>query len=490
MSEATSNKKVISNSIIYTATGLLLKCFSFFLLPLYTAYLSTEDYGIRSIAESFMSTMGFVVAFSLFSAVNRFYVDLKNDSEKLKRFYGTVILFTFASSGIWVIVLTAFREYLSKIVFTGIDFYPVICICLISLVFSCEHNIYENILKSQQKALKVSILSISYFVLTVCLNILFIVRMRLGVTGVLLATLISSFSYTVYFLSDMFYHKEITLCFDSNLLKSALKYSIPIMPHNLSTQIALLISKVLIGDTGTLSVLGIYSVATQFGNVADTVQVYVNSAYGPWLYEKLHAKETGYKNDIRKVVKLMISCIGLFFICLSLFAHDFIVLFIDHRYIYAWRYIPLIVGVFSIKTIYYFYVNILFYYKKASRLLFIATLTSSLINVFLSLFMIPKWGAFGSIAADAIAMLFRVMIIVYISEKFDDIGLKIKDFVINFFVVISFIFAGLSLSFLKYSEVFSIYNLVFKIFVVMLYCLFIYFRNKEQIDKLIKKKIS
>ena len=64
-----SPKKVVINSIVYASSGILLKCFSFFLLPLYTAYLSTEDYGITSIATSFINTMGFVVAFSLFSAV-------------------------------------------------------------------------------------------------------------------------------------------------------------------------------------------------------------------------------------------------------------------------------------------------------------------------------------------------------------------------------------------------------------------------------------
>ena len=70
MTSNTSGKKVVLNSIIYSASGLLIKCFSFFLLPLYTAYLTTEDYGITSIAGSFIRTTEFIVAFSLFSAVS------------------------------------------------------------------------------------------------------------------------------------------------------------------------------------------------------------------------------------------------------------------------------------------------------------------------------------------------------------------------------------------------------------------------------------
>ena len=79
--KSSSGRKVLINSIIYSCSGLLLKCFSFFLLPLYTVYLTTEDYGINSVITSFISTASFIVAFSLFSAVMRFYVDLKEEPE-------------------------------------------------------------------------------------------------------------------------------------------------------------------------------------------------------------------------------------------------------------------------------------------------------------------------------------------------------------------------------------------------------------------------
>ena len=125
----TSSKKVVANSIIYSISGLLLKCFSLFLLPLYTSYLTTEDYGITSVATSFAATMGYVVSLSLFSAVVRFYVDLKDDPKKLSRFYGTVVVFSLLSSFLWGCVMTIFREPISHYIFSGVDYYPVILIC-------------------------------------------------------------------------------------------------------------------------------------------------------------------------------------------------------------------------------------------------------------------------------------------------------------------------------------------------------------------------
>ncbi len=476
-----SNGKIISNSIIYTASGILIKCFSFFLLPLYTAYLTTADYGVTNIANSFVSVMSFVAAFSLYSAVMRFYVDLKDDEKKLRRFYGTIISFVAISCVFICVILYLFKDFVEKYIFSGIPFFPVVFIVCISLLFQCEHTIYDNILRSQQKAFKSSVLSIAYFLVTVALNIVFVVVLKMGAVGSLLAGGIASAVYTFYAIADMLKAKKITFCIDIKLLKSALKYSIPILPHNLSTHIATFVSSVLIGSTANFGALGVYSVALQFGHIADTVQNYVNHAYGPWLFEKLHSKEQGYKSSIRQVVNMLVSVIGLLFVGIALFAHDYIVLLVDKDFAGAWKYVPFIVLVFAIKTMYYFYVNILFYFKKASKILFTATLSSSIINVLLSAIFIPLYGAFGSIIADAVAMIIRVIIIVFISKRFEDIGLRIKDFILNFLIVCAFVFTGLIFSYTKHGNTFNILDFIYRIFIVCVYIAYLFIVYRKQI---------
>ena len=466
--ESTSGKRVLINSVIYSCCGILQKCFSFFLLPLYTAYLTTEDYGINSIATSFIQTMSFVVAFSLFSAIMRFYVDLKNNPEKLRRFYGTVSCFVFISGIFFSILFTIFRKPVSKYIFSGVDFYPIILVCLLALMFNCQQMIFDNIMRSQQKALKSSVCSMVFFLGSVALNVYFVVYCKYGALGTLLASLIGYIIYTAYFWIEMSIKKTICVCLDFGLLKDALKYSVPIMPHNLSTTIALFVSKILIGGKASLAGLGIYSVAAQFGNIADTIQCYVDNAYGPWLYEKLHAKEKDFKNSIRQIVNLLIAVIGLFFLGISLFAHD-----------------PMIVSVFAIKTAYYFYVEVLFYYKEASKKLFISTLSSSIVNIFLSALLIPFWGVVGSIFADGIAMVLRVLIIIVISRQYEDIGIRVTDFIRNFLIIELFIWLGLSLSFLEYQTVFSLKNFVFKISTVFIYIIYIVVSNKTQVKTFI-----
>lgn len=479
-------RKIFENSLIYTITGLVMKCFSIFLIPLYTAHLSTEDYGVVGIATSFNDTMIFIVACSIFAAAIRFYVDYKDDKEKLRRFYGTIVSFTLISGVVWLALLFLSRSLLENVIFAGVGFFPIILICSVNLIFFSQYTLFERIYRGQQRALKISIVSFCYFVISITLTIVFVAVLNWGAMGVVLASLLANIVTTLYFWIDALCSKTIKICLDVKILKSALKYSLPILPHNLSTRIAMLISKVLIGDVVSLASLGLYNLAAQFGNIADTIQTYVDQAYGPWLFEKLNADGNSDKRSIRKTTNLLCSFIGLFFLGISLFAHDYVVLFVEKAYIDAWKYIPFIVIVFSLKTPYYFYMEILLYYKKASRHLFIATLSGSLVNVLLSYFFIRSYGIVGSILADAIATIILVTIVVFLSKKLNDIGLRVFDFVGNSLIVSGFIVAGLSLSFIKYQYTFSITNLIFKVAILLLYCLFLIVRFRNVIGALIK----
>ena len=494
MAETSSSKKVLLNSIIYSASGIITKCVSFFLMPLYTAYLTTEDYGITSLATSFANVMIFLVSFSIFSAIKRFYVDLKEEPEKLKRFYGSTVTFVFLSNIVFAIILTLGRSWVSQVFFSGVDYFPVIFTCLISLAFHCQQMIFDNIMKSQQKALKSSICSLGFFLLNVFFNILFIVIFKMGAFGSILGGTLAYVIYTAYFIAEMLVSKKIVFCLDWGLLKSALKYSIPIIPHNLSANIAVFVSKILIGGTASLASVGIYAVASQFTTIADTVQYYVSNAYGPWLYEKLHLKEASYKHSIRNTSRILSGIIGAIILGIALFAQDYIILFVDKAYVGAWVYVPFMIIVYVIKIVYFFYVEVLFYYKKASRLLFISTLSSSITNVVLSFLIIPMWGIYGAILADILAMFIRVSIVVGISMKFEDVGLRVKDFAINVATIITFVFAGLALSFFKYQSTFSICNFAYKILIFALYCCYVAISNKKMfigyVNSLKKRKKS
>ncbi|MGU7999200.1 lipopolysaccharide biosynthesis protein [Streptococcus suis] len=483
-----TTKVVFKNTIIYMVCGLLIRGFSFFLLPLYTSYLTTVDYGITSLVSSFLITGSFLVAASLYSAIFRFYVDLKHDPVRLSRFYGTIILFVLLISIIASIVMILGKKIVGYYFFNNIDFFPTIFISILSLVFYCQYTIYENILKSQQQAGKYAIITLIFFILTLVLNILFVVHFKLGANGVLLANLIT---YAVYFfvmLIDLWKSSMIIWCLDKRLLKEALLYSIPIIPHNLSTHITVFLSKLFIGDIGNLGDVGLFAIASQFGGIADIVQGYVNSAYGPWLYEQMTILNDSVRKNIAKISEILTYVIGFFLLGIALFSHDYIILLLDKGYASSWKYIPLIVSVFLIKILYYFYVEILFYHKKASRLIFVATLSSSLVNVVISYYLIGILGITGSILADFISMLIRVGIVIAISKRFEDIGLKLSKLVYIIMVVVVFMGIGLYFTYLNYPFTFSYIEFGYRVVVMFTYLGFVLYKFRAEFKQFLNQK--
>lgn len=478
-----TNKKVLKNSLIYTFNNLLLKAFNFLLLPLYTAFLTPVDYGITNLLSSFSQVTTYLIAFSLYSAVIRFYADLKEDRERLKTFYGTIICFVFLSGVVFSLLAYLFQGLLEKYLFEGISFYPTVFMALIALLFTSIYTIYQDILKGMQKAKKSAFVSIAYFFLQVLLNVYFVAVLRWGANGVLLSLLISSTLASIWMLFDLKRNNLFRFCIDGPLLKEALSYSIPIIPHNLSTNIAQFVSRVFINGTSSLANVGLFSLASRFGSLADMVQNSVNMAFQPWFFEQMKKRENLNTKHIVDLAEVLLWLYSVIFLGLALYSQELIALMATQSYQASWMLVPLMVATFAIKTPYYFYVNILFYYKKASKYIFLATVSSSLVNVFLSYFLIREYGMYGSVAADAISMVIRVGVVVYLANKFSKIGYSLFQFGKQILLVLLFMVFGLYFSYTRFATSVTLGNFVYKTVVLLVFLSIALLANKGSIKQ-------
>lgn len=421
-----SSKKLLKNSFIYTVSNMILKAFNFFLIPLYTNYLTTEDYGIVSIANGFSSTLIYLITLSLSSAVFRFYADIKNDKEKVERYFGTIVTFCFITNFIFLLLAFLLKDATSKIFFTSIDFFPIVMLALINTSGISLYNMYQDILKSAQFAKKSACTSIIYFLVQLAMCIIFVVFMKKGASGALLAYTVTQIAFVLWSLRDLKKMHMFRVCLDIDILKESLRYSIPFIPHNISTQIAQYISKLFIGSSQSLSTAGLYNLALQFGMTADTIQSSVNSAFQPWFFEQLNDENNSMKEHILSIASLLTWAFCFIFILIGFFSKEAIYIMARRSYYMAWKVVPLIVANFMIKIPYYFYVSVLYYYKQASKKVFSITVSASLLNILLSYIFIPVLGMYGSVIADILSMIVRVLLIVVTAHKYGNISFGLK----------------------------------------------------------------
>ena len=142
--------KVLENSFFYIFSSLLVKAMGFLLLPIYTLFLTPDDYGITNLVMGFINVATFIVAFSLYSSVIRFYADYKENQTKLKKLYGTIISFVFISGVVSLILGLVFRSLVVNLFFEGLNL-SYSFIAFLSLVFISLHTLHQSMLQGCNK---------------------------------------------------------------------------------------------------------------------------------------------------------------------------------------------------------------------------------------------------------------------------------------------------------------------------------------------------
>ena len=466
---------VFANSITYSIGNLLLKAFSFLLLPLYTAYLSTEQYGVLNLASSFYTIVGCFVTLSLQFSVARFYADIKDDKEKVAKMYGTIILFVTFIGFLISVLLLLFHNFLTEYLFNNIPFYPIILLSIAISVVNGLYSIYQDILKGMQEAKRSVILSFVFFFLLIGLNILTVVVFEKGEVGILFSYYLVYSFMIVVMMTDLMKRRLFKFCIDFSLLKGLLKYSLPILPHSLAWNFSNYANRVIICSKLSLSHLGLYSLSMNFGLIADVVLNSVQSAFQPWFYQKLNEKRVSSQKEITRNTTILMMVYGFFFIIVGLFSQEAILIMTSSSYSAAWLYIPIIVFSIAAKSPLYFYNNFLYYNKKKTVRIFYSTFIGTIICIIFTWLLVPILGILGTIIADIIALAVRTLYI-FLAVRKESCGIY-SFFKLEYLSLfpMAILLVGILPSYLLFNAyVISFSNILYKFAVLFIYVFFVY----------------
>lgn len=485
-----AKRKVMENSFLYTFSALLVKAIGFLLLPFYTYYLSPEEYGTINLITSFIAILSIVSSLGLIASIIRYYSIYKNNKEKLKEFYGSIINFIFIVSGLLFVVLILANHFVMKHLIYSIDSFSLYLVAILLLLFNTFHSVHQGILQTIQKGRKLVVLNIIVFLAIVGLKILFVGVFHLGVMGFLLAQLFINVLYFFYMMIDLIKYNQYKLILKFNYIKEGLIYSLPLLPHNLSITIATFVSKLLIGVSSTVALIGIYSVSMQITAVVDLIQSSVYNAFKPWLFDILTNEKKDMNGEIVSLSNLLLYFYSTLYMGVALFSQELVIIMTDQRYWMAWTVIPILMIGFSIKSIYYFYVNLIIFNLEGTRKLFIATVTGSFIDIFIAFILIPILGIYGAAIAFVIAKIVMTSLVVFIAQKY-----KVVDYnVLKMLSIIipSLILSGIGLYFSYTSQLLSlsISNFIYKLSIMLLYLLFVWLVNKKVISYWFRDFIS
>lgn len=421
-----NKKKLAKNSSIYALFTLLQRGFAFFLIPLYTTQLSTEEYGILGIVMAAIPFFVLIAGLSLRGSTGYFYYEYKDENkEYLKKLWGSSFTLVVIISFVFAAVLWLSKSYILGYFFKNIPFYPFLLLALISVATQPVYYFYQSMLKAKQEANRAALLDFIYFLFIVSLTIILILFLNFKAEGALLALAISNIIYFIYSIYGA--SKDIIFCLKKKLLKKVLKYSLPILPHNLSAWAMNLADRIILNTLSTLSLVGLFDIGSQIGKLINVITLGVNSAYSPWFFEQIKESEDNKKviaNVTEKIIVLY-TLIGVF---ISWMSSELLVLISKESFHSAWKVVPFIAFAFVVNGFYYSFSNVFFLEK--TKYLPIITGTGAIINIVLNFIFIPIYGIMGAALANILAKSIFASIAYNVSQRLYYIPYNIKRIIL------------------------------------------------------------
>jgi len=424
--------RVGKNSLIYTITEFSTKGISFLLLPLYTFYLTPADYGILAIVTSINSFLAIFLTFSLQGAMNRFYFEYREEPEKLRAFWGTIITFILIVSFFIGSFLLLLGKHLIQPFIGQVLFYPFIVIGLLTIMIQPVVNIYLCILQAKERAKHYAIISLTSFFLNVMITIALVVLFGWGALGPLTAGLIIAVLF--FILSMYLMRKDIKFGIHKGHLKKALKYSLPIVPHSLAGQIINITDKLFLNHLINLASAGLYNIGFLFGSIISMVSISINRAYAPASFDVRKSGDKVKLDELKEFSLFLVVFYCFLASSISIYSSELILFFTTKSFYSSYIVVPFIAFAFVLNGIYYILVNILFYVKHATKFVSIGTGVAAISNIFMNLYFIQRWGLMGAAWATLLSQFIGTIIIGFIGKHFEVIKWQYNKFLFLFLV--------------------------------------------------------
>lgn len=386
--------RLSKHSAIYGLGVVASQLVGFFLLPLYTRYLTPSDYGILAILSATTSVLSIIFAMGLGSALFMSYFNY-DDRKDRKKVVGTALVFLTVISLFFSLLLVALSGRFSLLFFGSARYTFYFQVIFLTIFFDTAIIVPMAVFRAREESKKYAVISLFRLLIGIGLNIFFIVALRKGVLGILESGLITAFLIYCSLVPNLI--KSTKLRFSISDLKAMLSFGLPLVPANLASWILTLADRYFLQFFSTPNELGLYSTGYKFGLVIQGLIVGPFSlAWGPFLW--VTAKQENAKKVYSSTLTYFIL-IGMFAaLGLSVLSKEALILMTTPAFYAAYKVVPLIALSYILYGSYFILEVGIDLEKKTGYLPFIVGI-GAIVNLGLNYLLIPSYGMMGAAVA-------------------------------------------------------------------------------------------
>src|SRR5215212_5198545 len=271
-------RRLATTGAAYTAASILSKVIAVALLPLYTRYLTKEDYGFAEVLFAAVVFASIVVRLGLLEAILRFYY--REDENP-----AAVVASTFAGlfwfSTIGALVALPFAAPLSELLLVE----PAPDLMRIAIGGLWVLTMWEFMLtlfRLEERARAFFLTTILNVLAAIALTVVLVVVLDEGARGLLLGSYAAGAVFVLGLI--LLQWRRLSLRFDRGLMRRLFRFGAPTMPAEASLYLLNFVDRLIIVRSLGLAEAGLYSLAVKFAQAVNVLVRGFQLAWPPLAY--------------------------------------------------------------------------------------------------------------------------------------------------------------------------------------------------------------
>ena len=384
-------KDLTKNIGLFTISSFGTKIISFLLVPLYTLYLSTGDYGTMDLITTTVSLLIPVFTLNIQDAILRFSLD--DNYKKIDVLNQGIRINIIASTIFAICILIASLIGILKL--------SSLYILFMYISFSCGaiNNALQMYFKAEDKV-KILVVSSIMQTLILCLgNIILLVVFKMGIDGYLLSMIIGNLIPIIFMISVGGIFKNNSVKENRELMKAMIHYSFPLVFNSISWWINNASDRYILTYMSGVAENGLYSVAYKVPTILSTIQSIFYNAWSISAITEFDKDDTdGFLGNTYSMFSFasVVSCsvIILFNIPISRFLYS-------NDFFEAWRFVPFLLVGTTFNGLALFE-GCIFSALKKTKQISSTTVIGAIVNTIFNFILIYYFSALGAAAATLI----------------------------------------------------------------------------------------
>lgn len=414
-------KKLVGNSLIFGIGNFSSKLLLILLVPFYTFYLSTSEYGTVDIITTTTNMLVPLISLSIYESVLRFVMDNKSIQ--------SVVTNSIAITGIGI--------FISVVAYPILSYFNILDGLLVFFYMILISQALQSIIAQYTRAIgKIKVYAINGIIRTLTLgisNVLLLIVFKQGINGYLISITVSNIVSIFFFILNTNFLKNIKIGkLDVNLAKDMLKYSIPLIPNSFMWWIMNTSNRYFILFYKGVEVNGLFAVAYKIPTIITMFTTIFSQAWQLSAIEEYNSEEKSkfYSkifNYYQSFLFLGVSAILVIIKPLMDFAFA-------EEYYPSWQYIPFLL-LSVLFSSFSGFLGTSYIAAKKTKGVFKTSIIGGILGVILNFIFVPILGGVGAGIATMISFFVIWILRLFDTKKYIYITINIRHLILSLFII-------------------------------------------------------